>query len=89
MNKTDAMSLLDGIAMADAAAIGITPQAFGQWPDPLPRRLEDRVVAAIARRTLPASIFTPSTPVQSEHLRSSNMLVKTAQCTPAHDDNHA
>lgn len=57
MNKTDAIHLLGGTASAAAAAIGITPQAFGQWPDPLPRRLEDRVIAAIARRTLPASAF--------------------------------
>jgi len=57
MNKTDAINLLGGTASAAASAIGITPQAFGQWPCDLPRRLEDRVVAAIARRTLPASAF--------------------------------
>ncbi|GGX11315.1 hypothetical protein GCM10007242_16770 [Pigmentiphaga litoralis] len=52
MEKTLATKLLGGTPSAAAEAIGITPQAYGQWPDPLPRRLEDRVVAAIARRHL-------------------------------------
>lgn len=57
MKKSDATQLLGGSHAAAADAIGITPQAYSQWPDPLPRRLEDRVIAAIARRRLPPDAF--------------------------------
>lgn len=57
MKKSDATQLLGGSHSAAAEAIGITPQAYGQWPEILPKRLEDRVVAAIARRCLPADAF--------------------------------
>jgi len=59
MDKTNAIKVLGGTATSAASAIGITPQAFGQWPDVLPRRLEDRVIAAIARRWLPPEAFQP------------------------------
>jgi len=59
MDKTNAIKVLGGTATSAASAIGITPQAFGQWPDVLPRRLEDRVIAAIARRWLPPEAFWP------------------------------
>nr|CCA86099.1 hypothetical protein RALSY_40305 [Ralstonia syzygii R24] len=35
-----------------AKAIGVTTQALSQWPQSLPRRLEDRVVAAATRKYL-------------------------------------
>jgi len=60
MDKTSAIKVLGGTATSAASAIGITPQAFGQWPDVLPRRLEDRVIAAIARRRLPPEAFRPT-----------------------------
>jgi len=60
MDKTSAMKVLGGTAASAASAIGITPQAFGQWPDVLPRRLEDRVIAAIARKRLPPETFRPA-----------------------------
>lgn len=50
MKKITATKLLGGTAKEAAIAIGITPQAYSQWPDMLSRRLEDRVVAALARR---------------------------------------
>jgi hypothetical protein len=53
MLKSDATQLLGGSVTAAAAAIGISPQAYSQWPDRLPPRLADRVQAAIARRRLP------------------------------------
>jgi len=59
MNKASAITLLGGTATSAASAIGITPQALGQWPDMLPRRLEDRVIAAIARKRLPPEAFSP------------------------------
>jgi len=53
MRKSQATRLLGGSTTSAADAIGITPQAYGQWPDPLPQRLVDRVVAALARQTFP------------------------------------
>ena len=40
-----------------AQAMAITPQAYYQWPEVLPPRLQDRVVAAIARKHLPAELL--------------------------------
>lgn len=53
MDKAKAIELLGGTVSAAADAIGISYQAVEKWPDPLPDRIADRVVAAIARRTLP------------------------------------
>ena len=50
MEKIKATKLLGGSNQSAAEAIGITPQAYGQWPDVLPRRLADRVQAALYRR---------------------------------------
>jgi len=60
MDKDLATKLLGGSPSAAAEAIGITPQAYGQWPETLPRRLEDRVVAALARKHLPPGLLVPS-----------------------------
>lgn len=57
MNKADAITLLGGTPATAARAIGITQQALSQWPDILPRRLQDRVEAAIARKLLPPEAF--------------------------------
>lgn len=57
MDKETAIKLL-GETVADAAAvIGTTRQAVHQWPDPLPPRIEDRVLAAQARRYLPPHLI--------------------------------
>lgn len=50
MLKSKAISLLGGTATAAATAIGITPQAVADWPEELPKRIEDRVLAALYRR---------------------------------------
>lgn len=50
MQKQEAINLLGKTATEAANAIGITPQAFGQWPDELPKRLIDRVQAALWRK---------------------------------------
>lgn len=42
---------------AAAEAIGVSYQAVEKWPDPLPRRIEDRVVAAVARKHLPPELL--------------------------------
>ena len=49
MNKTEAIRLLGGNVSAAAKAIGISYQAVLIWPDPLPRRIADRVQAALWR----------------------------------------
>lgn len=52
MHKTKAIELLGGTVTAAAEAIGISYQAVGKWPDELPARIEDRVLAVLARRHL-------------------------------------
>jgi hypothetical protein len=49
MNKSDALKLFGGSTTKAAAAIGCTPQAVSQWPDPLTPRISDRVAAAVVR----------------------------------------
>ena len=56
MKKADATRLLGGTPTEAASKLGMTPQAYSQWPADLPRRLEDRVVAAIARKHLPPDV---------------------------------
>ena len=59
MTKTEAIRMF-GTATRLARAIGITPQAVYQWPPVLTRALEDRVLAALARKNRPI-------PEQSDH----------------------
>ena len=49
MNKSEAIALLGGSVAAAAKEVGVTVQAVGQWPDPLPTRIADRVQAALYR----------------------------------------
>lgn len=46
MTKREAAELLGGSLTQVARAVGISPSAVCQWPDPLPPRLADRVIAA-------------------------------------------
>lgn len=50
MDKAHATKLLGGTPTSAAAAIGISYQAYRQWPEVLTRKLEDRVIAAVARQ---------------------------------------
>lgn len=52
MKKERAIGLLGGTVSQAAQAIGISYQAVEKWPDPLPPRIEDRVLAVLARRHL-------------------------------------
>lgn len=52
MLKTKAIELLGGSTASAAEAIGITYQGVEKWPDVLPDRIADRVIAAIARKHL-------------------------------------
>lgn len=60
MLKTKAIELLGGTVPDAAAAIGITYQAVEKWPDVLPARIADRVVAAIARKHLDPKLLGES-----------------------------
>ncbi|MPT00273.1 MAG: hypothetical protein E2581_17475 [Pseudomonas sp.] len=53
MRKNDGIQVLGGTFRAAADAIGVSPQAVADWPDPLPQRIADRVLAAWARRNVP------------------------------------
>lgn len=57
MLKTKAIELLGGSVAAAAEAIGISYQAVSKWPDQLPSRIGDRVLAVIARKNLPAELL--------------------------------
>ena len=58
MKKTLAIELLGGSVGSAAKSIGINSQAISQWPDTLPSRLADRVIAALARdgKPIPAEL---------------------------------
>ena len=58
MKKTQAIELLGGSVGSAAKSIGINSQAISQWPDTLPPRLADRVIAALARdgKPIPAEL---------------------------------
>ena len=49
MHKTKAIESLGGTVASAAAAIGISYQAVAKWPEQLPARITDRVVAAATR----------------------------------------
>lgn len=50
MKKTLALELLGGTVAKASEAICISSSAFSQWPDELPDRLIDRVIAACTRQ---------------------------------------
>ncbi len=49
MLKQKAIELLGGTTSAAADAIGVSYQAIDKWPDQLPGRIVDRVIAACVR----------------------------------------
>lgn len=52
MLKTTAIELLGGTVASAAKAVKISFQAVDKWPDVLPDRIADRVLAAQARKHL-------------------------------------
>lgn len=52
MLKSTAIEALGGTVTSAARAIGVTPSAVSQWPEVLPGRISDRVLAALARQNL-------------------------------------
>ncbi|MBX3634025.1 MAG: hypothetical protein KF683_01280 [Rubrivivax sp.] len=57
MLKSTAIKMLGGTPTSAAAEIGVSPSAVSQWPDVLSRRIEDRVLAALARKHLPRELI--------------------------------
>ena len=57
MLKSKAIELLGGTTASAADAVGVTYQAVDKWPDDLPPRISDRVLAVLARKHLPASLI--------------------------------
>ena len=57
MHKIKAIELLGGTITAAAEAIPCSYQAVKQWPDELPPRIADRVLAVLARKYLPKSVL--------------------------------
>lgn len=49
MLKEEAIRRLGGSPSAVARAVGISTAAVSQWPETLPPRIADRVIAALAR----------------------------------------
>lgn len=66
MDKRRAIELLGGTVTSAAVACGVTTSAVSQWPDELPKNIEDRVLAALARKHLPPELIgaegAPATP---------------------------
>lgn len=52
MHKSKAIELLGGTVAAAAEAVGVSYQAVDKWPDDLPPRISDRVLAVQARKHL-------------------------------------
>jgi hypothetical protein len=57
MLKSHAISLLGGTPTAVAQAVRVSTSAVAQWPDQLSDRIADRVLAALARKHLPAEML--------------------------------
>ena len=57
MQKSKAIELLGGTVAAAAKEIGVSYQAIDKWPETLPARIEDRVLAVLARKHLPAGVI--------------------------------
>jgi len=57
MLKSHAISLLGGTPTAVALAVRVSTSAVAQWPDKLSDRIADRVLAALARKHLPAEML--------------------------------
>lgn len=52
MNKALALDLIGGTPLLASKAIGISRSAIAQWPETLPPKLSDRVLAAWARENV-------------------------------------
>lgn len=68
MQKLRAIEILGGTVAKAADAIGINSQAISQWPEVLPARLADRVIAACVRTgvAIPKDVLPSPEPEKQE-----------------------
>ncbi len=57
MLKSKAIEALGGTVALAAGKVGVTYQAVDKWPEVLPPRIADRVLAAIAKERLPRPLL--------------------------------
>lgn len=73
MYKQRALELLGGSVTSAAIACGVTTSAVSQWPEELPKNIEDRVLAALARKHLPRELIgadgAPDVPEPAQEVR--------------------
>ena len=81
MKKSEALKLLGGSATSAAQAIGVTPAAISLWPDDLPPRISDRVIAAMVRtrRAIPSEYKSKPHPGSPASAQPMPGLSKRAQ----------
>lgn len=73
MLKSKAIELLGGSIPATADAVGVSYQAVDKWPEVLPPRIADRVLAALARKRLPellGELAEPTKPVDATNFET-------------------
>lgn len=57
MRKSKAITALGGTQSLAAEAMQCSIQAISQWPDPLPKRIADRVLGVVALKHLPPEML--------------------------------
>lgn len=64
MKKKLAIDLCGGTVQLAAEKVGVTYQAVNKWPDELPPRIADRVIAALVRegKDVPVELLTARVP---------------------------
>lgn len=83
MTKADAIDLMGGTVGAAAKQLKVSYQAVDKWPDVLPPRIEDRVLAALARQHLPASLLRPKKGGGCDVAHGGNVAAAAAEGTPS------
>lgn len=69
MRKSTALKLLGPTPAALAKEVGVSSSAVSQWPEELPPRIEDRVLAALARRHLPKALWQDAEAAEANALQ--------------------
>ena len=69
MDKKKAIELLGGSVASVADVVGVSYQAINKWPDQLPSRIADRVLAACLRKGIkvPAELLKKPAPQGAKH----------------------
>lgn len=70
MKKQQAIKLLGGTVAEAAKSVRVNSQAISNWPDELPPRLIDRVIAACVRKGIevPPDLLEPELATADLHL---------------------